>query len=552
MRALFQAIIVTVCFLLCANATGSPSVTLVDGTTLIGTRGEGVDSFKGVRYAQPPVGSLRWKPPQLYVNVNNSDKVDATKFGAHCLQDTWPNGSEDCLFLNVYMGDSVDVGAHNLPVVIFFHGGSYVLGASKFYSGADLVSYLSGRVIVVTADYRLNVFGFLGSEELRSQDPEAGTTGNYGIQDQRLAMQWVQQNIGAFGGDAGRVTIMGESAGAGSVSNHLTMPRSWPYFGAAILESGAFSHWVCQPMTRAQSVFEQLLEVTTCADTSCLLQLSADELFAAARTVHMHDGNFYLEPFLPVADGVEAETHPWLALTNGVVADVPVLLGSNSDEGIAMFTTDTVSKHTNMSELLQFWRDDRGYSSAQEAELLQLYLVGKRDVYPRSHIPFVTTPEWWAAQRSTGDVMFSCPVKYVSQQLAVLQESGRRASGAYTYHFARHSFGSVYSIHSSEMQYVFHWRIGQQDDALLADTMASYWGNFVLSPDHDPNGDNAEARGETLLPVWGQYDTSRDNVLLFPNDESVVAEETSGLKFDECSFFVPYLSTTIAKDFAPS
>lgn len=613
------------CIAVTQIGTGNPTAVLSDGTVLMGSCDDNlaVNSFKGVRYAQPPLGKLRWTPPQPFMYGSDHEVVDATKFGPHCLQSTWPNGSEDCLFLNIYVGQNTTYSADfpGVPVVIFFHGGSYVEGASKFYSGADLVSYWGGDIIVVTADYRLNVFGFLGSEELRSRDSEAGSTGNYGIQDQRMAMKWVRDNIAAFGGDPAHVTIHGESAGAGSLSNHLTRPASWGLFGAAILESGAFSHWVCQPMARAQSVYLQLLSATNCDTASkegtdmtavidCLQQMPADELFAASRSFKLPDGNYYLEPYLPVADGVETSTHPWFALMDKhlnatttvaedigsrarararvdagatAVADVPVLLGSNSDEGIAMFTTDIVSKRTNMSELLQFWREDRGYTEPEVIKLLQLYVQGKNKNkgdeanggYPESHIPFITTTEWWAAERSTGDVMFSCPVKHTSQQLATLYESGVRKSPIYTYHFAKHSFGSSYSIHGSEMQYVFHWRIGQKDDALLADTIASYWGNFIRSSVHNPNGqyarntgnssdsssrsassDNKRSVGGADLPLWEPYNTVKDNLLLFPNQpkddtstNKTIAQVKTGLKEDECAFFIPYLAATITKDF---
>lgn len=170
-------------------------IQLSDGTTLRGTSDSGVSSFKGVRYAEPPIGKLRWAPPVLYSNKNTSEIVDATVFGTHCIQDNWPNGSEDCLFLNIYMSSENKFG-DNLPVLIFIHGGSYVNGAAKFYPGGDMVSYWDSKAVVVTLDYRLNVFGFLGSDELRGQDPVQGSTGNYGLQDQRMGFEWVRRNIG--------------------------------------------------------------------------------------------------------------------------------------------------------------------------------------------------------------------------------------------------------------------------------------------------------------------------------------------------------------------
>lgn len=172
----------------------NPLVVLPDGTQLQGSKEGSVSSFRGIRFAQPPINTLRWAPPRPWVNPNISEVVDTTAFGHTCKQVLWgddglfsaDHGSEDCLFLNVYVnldiqnasGDEKDL----LPVGVFVHGGSYVTGASSLplYDGVDAVEFWKGRAIIVTTNYRLNVFGFLGSEELRSQDPDSRSTGNQG------------------------------------------------------------------------------------------------------------------------------------------------------------------------------------------------------------------------------------------------------------------------------------------------------------------------------------------------------------------------------------
>ena len=188
-----------ICFLTlgaCGVAAQDVTATLRDGTVLLGTRQGEANCFKGIRYAKPPVGELRWTPPVMYSYPEAGETVvNATAFGSHCIQNTWPGGTEDCLFLNVFSGADTDQSAEPVPVLIFIHGGSYISGSAKFYSGADMVSYWGQRAVVVTLDYRLNVFGFLGGAELRDRDP-AQSTGNYGLQDQRMAFEWVRQNIG--------------------------------------------------------------------------------------------------------------------------------------------------------------------------------------------------------------------------------------------------------------------------------------------------------------------------------------------------------------------
>ena len=177
-------------------ASSDTAVTLPDGTVLQGSREADANAFKGIRYAKPPLGALRWCPPVIYSYAEAGiPVVNATAFGSHCMQNTWPNGSEDCLFLNVFTGVNASVSEQLLPVLIFIHGGSYISGSAKFYSGSDMVTFWEGEAVVVTVDYRLNVFGFLGSDALRSRDP-ARSTGNYGLQDQRLAFEWVRRNIG--------------------------------------------------------------------------------------------------------------------------------------------------------------------------------------------------------------------------------------------------------------------------------------------------------------------------------------------------------------------
>lgn len=178
-----------------ALISADPLVVLPDGSQLQGVQEGTVSAFRGVRFAEPPLNNLRWAPPVPWTNPNISEIVDATNFGHTCKQIFWGDdglfspdqGNEDCLFLNVYVNleaaNAARTSGATLPVGIFVHGGSYITGASSLplYDGVDVVDFWKGNAIVVTTNYRLNVFGFLGSEELRSQDTKDGSTGNQGI-----------------------------------------------------------------------------------------------------------------------------------------------------------------------------------------------------------------------------------------------------------------------------------------------------------------------------------------------------------------------------------
>lgn len=312
--------------------------------TLRGTWHDDVARFAGIPFAEAPVGPLRFRPPappKPWEGVR-----DASTFGSVAPQnpsimealfggesEAW---SEDCLYLNVWSPDPRP-GA-DLPVMVWIHGGGFEMGSgsSPLYDGT---SFARDGVVLVTLNYRMGAFGFL---ELGALDPELAGSGNVGLLDQVAALEWVRDNIAALGGDAGNVTVFGESAGAMSLSLLLSMPRARGLFHRAIAQSGAASA-AREPAAAVDDTAEFMaaagldgLEALRRAEPEQLL--AAHAAMAATRladpeAVIERTGNpLAFLSFRPVADGVEVPTDPLGAVAAGAAAGVPLLIGTNSEE----------------------------------------------------------------------------------------------------------------------------------------------------------------------------------------------------------------------------
>ena len=209
--------------------TKVPGLGEIEGFTKI-TNGVSVDNYLGIQYGK----SQRWEnptlPPKWSGGIRNGTRFGPTCPGALCLRDNPVVTSEECLFLNVYTPTKGAQPKTNLPVLMWIHGGSDNFGCGNAYHGETLVATSKGEAVIVTINYRLNVFGWLSSDDLKGKD---SSTGNWGLQDQRLALQWIHDHISAFGGDANEVSIIGESAGAWNVQAHLMAPRSKALFKRA-------------------------------------------------------------------------------------------------------------------------------------------------------------------------------------------------------------------------------------------------------------------------------------------------------------------------------
>ncbi|MEP6550550.1 MAG: carboxylesterase family protein [Gemmatimonadales bacterium] len=328
----------TLAVLLGASRAKPPRVTIDTGTLegLVDSA-TGVTVFRGIPYAAPPVGPLRWKPPRPAIHWTGVRS--ASQLGHNCMQhqpysdiDPFAAGvSEDCLFLNVWT-NSVDARAARRPVMVWIHGGGFFagFGGEERHNGARLAQK---GAVVVTLNYRLGAFGFLAHPSLAAGSPHHAA-GNYGLLDQIAALQWVKRNIARFGGDPSRVTIFGESAGGMSVGSLIASPLAKGLFQRAILESGTGVNIGVATRDVAEALGAKL------ADSLGVRGAGAD----AARQLRAVDANKVLaaslhlgapgDPrFFPAVDGWVLPHAVDTTLFNGAANLVPVIVGTNRDEG---------------------------------------------------------------------------------------------------------------------------------------------------------------------------------------------------------------------------
>jgi para-nitrobenzyl esterase len=312
-----------------AFAASAPTVT-IDSGALSGASDGAVDIYKGIPYAAPPVGALRWMPPATPASWTGTR--DATAFGAICPQPQRPDGgiamgagatqSEDCLSLNVFTPH----GAHKAPVMVWIHGGAHRFGSG---SGAiyDGTMFAKEGVVLVSINYRLGLLGFFAHPALtRAAAPDA-PLGNYGQMDQIAALKWVQRNIAAFGGDPANVTVFGESAGGSSILYMLATPSAKGLFAKAIVESGG--GWNV-PVTLAQKESEGADFAAKAGFANATLEQLRS--IPAEKTLDMPA----VLGFGPFVDGRLVTATPAQAFASGHAIDVPLVIGSNNFEASLM------------------------------------------------------------------------------------------------------------------------------------------------------------------------------------------------------------------------
>lgn len=467
----------------------------ISGTVTPGA--EPVRVFRGIPFARPPVGPLRWRAPE---RPEPWEQVRAcAAFGPACPQPRIPifgvmgPTSEDCLYLNVWTA-AKDAGA-KLPVMVWIHGGSYAFGAGSLplYDGAALARR---GVVLVTINYRLGPFGYLAHPALSAESGRG--SGAYGFLDQVAALEWVQRNIAAFGGDPGCVTIFGESAGGGSVTGLLVSPLAKGLFHRAIAQSGVL---FAQPLAAAEASGERLAEELGCDSLEALRARPADALLKAA-AVSMNifgEGAFR---FGPVIDGHLLPADPVELMARQ--HDVPLLLGSCADEGSIFVVSSPEGASKAALE-----RAATGLFGDQAPRVLELYPV-EQDAQARA-----------ALSRLVADAYFIAPIRAFARARADLR------SPTFLYHFTRVSPGArllrLGAHHAAELGYIFGTLnpMGtNQDDRALAERIAAAWVRFARAG--DPNGEG--------LPAWPAYAAASDEHLELGDEVRVGA----GLRRREC------------------
>jgi len=470
----------------------------VSGTTGVSSD---VRVYKGIPFAAAPVGDLRWRAPKAPPKWDGVHKAD--QFGATCMQTPYPEGSpyrsapepvsEDCLYLNIWTGAKSAKEAR--PVMVWIHGGALTRGSGSnpVYDGEELAKK---GVVLVTINYRLGIFGFMAHPEL-TRESDRNASGNYGILDQIAALEWVQKNIAAFGGDPKRVTIFGESAGSWSVNVLVATPLAKGLFERAIGESGA-NFTTIPTLAEAEQTGVRLAKTMGADSIAALRAKSAAELMKASP-----------QAARPNVDGWMLPEQVYAIFSKGRQNDVPTLIGSNADEGTA-FTPASVKADAF-----------KGQAKSRFGDLADDYLK----IYPAGSDE--------QAHASAAAAMRDQTFGWEMRTWARMQTRTGK-SKVYLYYFSRVPPGPVGrklgAYHASEIRYVFQnlQNVQAEDiDRTIAAAMSSYWVNFATHG--DPNG-----RG---VPKWPAYSEKSDVAMgLGEHIETTEVPNKPGLDFLDANF----------------
>ncbi|KAG0255299.1 hypothetical protein DFQ27_006324 [Actinomortierella ambigua] len=521
---------------LCSNANTSGKVTVQ--TTLgrvTGARDAMGFRFQGIRYAQAPVGNLRFAAP-VPVTTKWHNAVDATAPGNKCPQlGDLPGGNEDCLFLNVFTPVLSAENKNLLPVMFYLHGGAFITGtgADPAFNAANMAS--RGQVVVVTINYRLGLLGFL--ERVDAGISRSTLPGNQSVRDMLVALKWVQDHIASFGGDKTKVTIFGASAGGTAVRALLSMPAATKgLFRAAISQSDPIHLPFNNVKTASTTVSGGAMALLQCADLACMRSKSVDELLNAQNTIVSQaifyaPEQSYVELIKPSVDGILIFNNfdQLIAGKNGGIHQVPLMIGTMKNEAdgfLSLLGQVTVMPPTvlgaTMHTLLGYVRT--------------MITIGEK-LYPIDDSNPDGTRE--AGGIFITDYIFVCPTQFIARAYAATN------TPVYQYQLQRgynpnrpaHDLCATRACHGDDLALVFAspplmsnasthpWTSA---DAALSRTIVDRWTAFATS------GGNPNVSGDSSNPAWPQYDGKTQSIFMFDTINSV---STGGIHPQSCGFF---------------
>ncbi|KAI0787601.1 extracellular triacylglycerol lipase precursor [Fomes fomentarius] len=551
-----RAFILTALLLPCVSQAASPQVK-VGGTTITGRSNTlpqfptaGIDFFGGIPFAEPPVSKLRFAAPVLK-DTPDGNSLDATEFGAPCVQLSMPDGaSEDCLTLNVFRPSSTASNA-KLPVMVWIFGGGFNQGFSSQFNASAIIAQSVTRgtpVVYVSLNYRVGPFGF-------PQGTEADDRGalNLGLKDQLTALQWVKKNIGAFGGDPSKVTIFGQSAGAVSISDLFLNSKIENFVRGAIFESGSASTLPFFNASRRDPVWDTFVsKVPACASSAsgntfaCMQGVETSDILSSwQETAASFPQPFLFVPVLDGPDGIVPDL-PSKLLAAGKFSKLPFIAGTNLDEG-TFFTPEDIATEEDLKQLLLL--DDQPFGQvSKELEqdmqtILQLYPDD-----PALGCPFGTGNETFGLssqyKRASAIMGDSTTTGTRRQWIQAASAAGVKAFG---YLFADQNAVADPKkgvTHKVEVPYVYREpSILTSSNAgvrLLSQAMVDYWISFAVS--QTPNDGKGVQR-----TTWPQYEPNKQVLLQldttqFPSDASSAKFEviTDDFRQDQMAFFAQH------------
>ena len=440
--------------------------------------------FRGIPYAKPPIGELRWKSPVPLSTDPNV--INAQSFKPACMQDEYTTiwyqdvaelfgnprdvfqhvdaVSEDCLYLNIWT-NSLDQTSKK-PVMVWVHGGADTGGWS--YEPNYLGHHLASKdVVVVSINYRLNIFGFFAHPQMSNQ------TGNFGLEDEILALQWVKDHIAAFGGDPENITYFGESAGGAHVSYLIASPMGKDLFKRGIIQSGAYNLFNWTSKDKAEELGLKTQTVLNAPDLQTMKTLSAENILSASIDLN--------HPYGPNIDGALIPDNLTNLFEEGSFNNVDLMIGSNKNEDY-MYIDESVTEK-DINRLIENY-----YPEHRDKILSWLDLED-----PRLAMDHLTTNQ-----------VTLCPSVFIARSLS------KNGNNVYQYHFTRMREGSekILSYHGAEIPYVFNthheWQPSNEDDTQLTEAMMEYWVEFAKKG--KPNSINN--------PTWKEFGTEESYLIL--------------------------------------